>query len=138
MRFTESISVCFRKYAKFEGRASRSEFWYFHLFIIISYGALLTLMILSKSEIFIQLFPILILGSILPSYAVTARRLHDVNKSGFFQLLPLPFLLISNASLPFAFLIFFSLLGLFSYFYLLFLYCKKGEIKDNNYGLNIY
>ena len=138
MRFTESISVCFRKYAKFEGRASRSEFWYFKLFILISFGALLALTILGNNDIFIQLLPIFLLGTILPSCAVNARRLHDVNKSGFFQLLPYPFLIISNASLPFAFLIFFYLIGLFSYFYLLFLYCKKGDLKDNDYGLNIY
>ena len=35
MNFQEAISICFKKYFNFEGRASKSEFWYFYLFAVI-------------------------------------------------------------------------------------------------------
>ena len=37
MTFTESVSVCFKKYFVFEGRASRSEYWWFQLIVVPSY-----------------------------------------------------------------------------------------------------
>ena len=43
MTFGQSISTCFKKYASFKGRASRSEFWYFYLFILLVYAIILTL-----------------------------------------------------------------------------------------------
>lgn len=79
MTFGESISTCFSKYASFEGRASRSEFWWFFLFTVLVSAA--SGMV---SEILSGLFS---LGVLLPSLAVGARRLHDINKSGWFLLL---------------------------------------------------
>ena len=81
MTFGESISVCFKKYATFEGRASRSEYWWFFLFSFLASSA--TSMI---SEMLYGLFSLAVL---LPSLAVGARRLHDVNRSGWFLLLML-------------------------------------------------
>ena len=81
MTFGESISVCFKKYATFEGRASRSEYWWFFLFSVLASSA--TSMI---SEVLYGLFSLAVL---LPSLAVGARRLHDVNRSGWFLLLML-------------------------------------------------
>ena len=37
MTFTESVSVCFKKYFVFEGRASRSEYWWFQLIVAPAY-----------------------------------------------------------------------------------------------------
>tara|TARA_B100000579_G_C22453697_1_gene675508 strand:- start:56 stop:484 length:429 start_codon:yes stop_codon:yes gene_type:complete len=139
MSFGESISTCFRKYAKFQGRASRSEYWYFVLFIFICYAIFAILAILAATYQIFQIIPLFIIATILPSFAVTARRLHDVNKSGWLQLLPLPFSLMQTAfqSSDLA-VIFFSVIALGLYIYLIFLYCKKGEQKDNDYGENIY
>jgi uncharacterized membrane protein YhaH (DUF805 family) len=78
MTFGESIRTCFTKYAEFNGRASRSEFWWFFLFIVLVSIALSVL-----SDTASALFS---LGTLLPSFAVGARRLHDTNKSGWFQL----------------------------------------------------
>jgi len=75
----QSIKTCFSKYAAFEGRASRSEYWWFFLFTFLV--SLATGMV---SETLSGLFS---LGVLLPSLAVGARRLHDVNKSGWFLLL---------------------------------------------------
>ncbi|MBQ5941959.1 MULTISPECIES: DUF805 domain-containing protein [unclassified Massilia] len=79
MTFTESISTCFRKYATFEGTASRSEYWWFWLFLVlVSVG----LNIVSE-----QLSAIFSLATLLPSIAAGARRLHDTDRSGWWQLL---------------------------------------------------
>ena len=79
MTFGESINTCFSKYAAFEGRASRSEYWWFFLFTFLV--SLATGMV---SDTLSGLFS---LGVLLPSLAVGACRLHDVNKSGWFLLL---------------------------------------------------
>ena len=90
MDFQRSVQTCFKKYAKFSGRASRSEFWFFVLFGVI--GGLITsiidTMILGYSVDdygpLNLIFQILIL---IPYFAVGARRLHDRNRSGWWQLL---------------------------------------------------
>jgi uncharacterized membrane protein YhaH (DUF805 family) len=81
MTFTESISSCFKKYATFNGRASRSEYWWFSLFCVIVGMALSTLF----GDSSIVSFANIIL--ILPSIAVATRRLHDVGRTGWWQLL---------------------------------------------------
>lgn len=81
MSFSESISICLSKYIVFEGRASRSEFWWFILFgTLISWGALL----IDQSKITNL---IVNLALLLPTLSVGSRRLHDINKSGYFQLI---------------------------------------------------
>ena len=92
MDFQTSIKTCFNKYADFSGRALRSEFWWFVLFSFL--GGIITtiidIMILGYS---IESYgPVNIIFSvvlILPGIAVTARRLHDINKSGWWQLIEL-------------------------------------------------
>jgi uncharacterized membrane protein YhaH (DUF805 family) len=81
MTFTESISTCFKKYATFTGRASRSEYWWFSLFCVIVGLALSTLF----GDGSVVSFANIIL--ILPSISVACRRLHDVGRSGWWQLL---------------------------------------------------
>jgi len=81
MNFGEAISSCFKKYATFEGRASRSEFWYFALFCSVL-GAVMLEFIEPLGKIFL-------LAICIPSIAVASRRMHDVGRSGWFQLIPL-------------------------------------------------
>ena len=79
MTFTESIQTCFSKYADFNGRATRSEFWWWVLFVILATFA---------ANILNDKLGILIsIGTLLPYIAVTARRLHDTNRSGWWQLI---------------------------------------------------
>ena len=93
-----------QNYANFNGRARRSEYWYFVLFnMIISFGigflgGMLELPILGT---------IYSLGVLIPSIAVGVRRMHDVGKSGWFVLIPI---------------------------YNLILALTEGEVGDNEYG----
>jgi uncharacterized membrane protein YhaH (DUF805 family) len=81
------------KYADFNGRARRSEYWYFALVsIIISWtlsfvGAYL--MIQSNTSIIYYLSVIFSLAILVPSIAVGIRRMHDVGKSGWYVLIPI-------------------------------------------------
>ena len=92
MDFGASIKTCFSKYAVFSGRASRSEFWWFALFGLI--GGIVTLivdvMVLRYSiEDFGPTNTIFHVITFLPYLAVGARRLHDINRSGWWQLIAL-------------------------------------------------
>ena len=81
MTFQESIRVCFTRYFDFSGRATRSEYWWFFLFLVL--GGLLGVVL---SPIASGLFT---LATLVPSTAVATRRLHDTRRSGWWQLIVL-------------------------------------------------
>lgn len=81
MTFTESIQTCFTKYADFKGTASRSEFWWWALFNFI---ASICLSIIDQ-----RLSLAFAVATLLPYLAVSTRRLHDVDRSGWWQLIGL-------------------------------------------------
>ena len=74
----EAVTSVFRNYANFNGRARRSEFWWFTLFSFLSQAILNFVPFLG---------PIYALALLLPSLAVTARRLHDTNRTAWWMLL---------------------------------------------------
>lgn len=92
MTFIESIKTCFRKYAEFSGRATRAEYWWFTLFVwLVSFAA-----IAIDCGGFDQcgdwggvLGWLWTIATILPGLAVSARRLHDIGRSGWWLLLVL-------------------------------------------------
>ena len=81
MTFRESIRTCLAKYFDFNGNASRSEYWWFVLFIIVV-GFVLAAVSRTLSGIFSLL-------TIVPAISAATRRLHDTNRSGWWQLLVL-------------------------------------------------
>jgi len=98
-------------YADFEGRASLQEFWMYVLYCI---GAVIALSIIGEVLRMYFLEELFILVLLLPSLAIGARRLHDTDKTGWWQLLgliPLPGLII-----------------------LIILLALKGNVGDNDYG----
>ena len=79
-----AVKTCFKKYFDFKGRARRSEYWWFVLFMVIvsmvfNYGGLLV-----PALSFIGLFCSLVL--VIPHFAVMTRRLHDTGRSGWWVL----------------------------------------------------
>jgi len=79
MTLTESVETCFKKYATFEGTARRSEYWWFFLFNFVV-SMVLALMVPKVSYVYSLLV-------LLPGIAVTTRRLHDTDRSGWWQLI---------------------------------------------------
>jgi uncharacterized membrane protein YhaH (DUF805 family) len=80
-----------RKYATFTGRARRKEFWFFQLFVLLI-GIALSLVdrmlgVLDDETGFGVLSGIFSLAMFLPNLAVSVRRLHDTDRSGWWLLL---------------------------------------------------
>lgn len=111
MDFPTAVKVCFSKYANFQGRSCRSEFWFFYLFNFIVCVAIMVLSVLLGGVIggviypgggaalagigflaglggaYILLSGIYSLAVLLPNLAVSVRRLHDMGNSGLWLLL---------------------------------------------------
>ena len=119
--FVKAIKICFAKYFDFKGRARRSEYWYFFLFVI------LVSFILSFAEGFYygytgQYFEDVILANIfylfvlIPSIAVSVRCLHDIGRTGWWVLIS--FIPIAGSII------------------LLIWHCIDGEKDTNIYGVS--
>lgn len=80
--FVEAIKVCFRKYATFKGRASRSEYWWFALFVMLAsiIGAMAEG---SMGEDGTAISAVISIATFLPSISAQVRRLHDTDRSGW-------------------------------------------------------
>ena len=105
MSFTDAVRTCIGKFATFDGRASRSEFWWFYLFtVLVSMVGYIPILILSLigatsdggaisgiftilTVIFWILWLIVLIALYIPFLAVGCRRLHDRGQSGWLQLL---------------------------------------------------
>ena len=101
MKFEEAVSHGFANYAEFDGRESRSAYWWWILFVILVSAAVETLF---ESESLSGVWSIAIL---LPNISSTVRRMHDVNKSGWFILIPIYWIILA---------------------------CKKGTVGENRFG----
>lgn len=88
MDFGTAVKTCFSKYADFNGRARRSELWWFVLFTFVVNAVLSFIppQIGDSGSLWSNLFALAVL---IPSLAVGARRLHDTDRSGWWQLLAL-------------------------------------------------
>jgi len=79
MHFIDSIRTCFVKYVDFSGCASRPEFWWWVLFTVVASLAL--------RSVSYNLAGAFSLATFLPSIAVAARRLHETDRSAWWELL---------------------------------------------------
>jgi uncharacterized membrane protein YhaH (DUF805 family) len=91
MSFSGAISSCLAQYAGFQGRATRSEYWYWFLlvFVISLIGDVFDHSHTIIGHLIGALFSLVELGLVLPGIAVSVRRLHDLDKSGFWLFLGL-------------------------------------------------
>jgi len=93
MTLSESISTCFAKFATFQGRASRSEYWWFILAVtIFTYLLQIVVGITTLTDADEGLgaaigMNIIVWILFIPEISAGSRRLHDVGKSGWWQLI---------------------------------------------------
>jgi uncharacterized membrane protein YhaH (DUF805 family) len=133
MRFRPAVKISFQRYASFAERAPRSEFWWFLLFRLVA----TTLMGGMFADDGLTLA---FLALFLPGVASGARRLHDVGRSGWWQLLALApaMVLIVAGQLPdvgrsvLAQVVLIATLA--APLYLVYLWTRPGESADNRFG----
>jgi uncharacterized membrane protein YhaH (DUF805 family) len=90
MGFTQAIASGFQNYVGFSGRACRSEYWYWVLFTIIG-GIILAIVdhIVFPDSSVSPLNALFNLACFLPSFAIAFRRLHDIDRTGWWWLIAL-------------------------------------------------
>ncbi len=89
MNFTQAIASGFQNYVNFRERAARSEFWYWTLFSVIAsiVGALVDQVVGTAGLSLVQ--NLVGLALFLPGLAVSVRRLHDLDRTGWWMLIAL-------------------------------------------------
>jgi uncharacterized membrane protein YhaH (DUF805 family) len=130
--FIEAIGICFRKYAVFQGRAPRSEFWWWALFQFLlgvavdivfppdtswmaqHYNSAAGVTVQSMGHHGSAIGALVSLALFLPSLAVAVRRLHDIGKSGWWLLI--------------------SFIPVVGWIILLIWDCRRGAAGGNEYG----
>jgi len=85
--FGDAIAEAFRNMFNYQGRASRSAYWWFALFEALAWVGVLILALIFAAvrvpALSILLYVVAVIGSILVGLPLTVRRLHDTDKSGF-------------------------------------------------------
>ena len=88
MNFQQSIEKCFKNYANFNGRATRSEYWWFILFgLLVSIATSIIDLVIDPTGNIALFNALATLVLLIPQLAAACRRLHDTGKSGWWQLL---------------------------------------------------
>ncbi len=82
--FSEAIGLGFKNYINFSGRATRAEYWWWCLFLVVTGVVLGTIDSITGIGALQNIFN---LATLIPGLALGARRLHDIGKSGWWQLL---------------------------------------------------
>lgn len=157
--FLEAVRVCLRKYFDFNGRASRSEFWWFYLFTLLLALATehVVHVLLGDARITEILSSTISVAILFPTLSAGARRLHDSNRSGWCQLfiygpfipfIPSLFMGIESTKLMlekywpmdeysfwYAVWILYLFISIFAYIYL---FAKRGIPNKNSYDSKCY
>ncbi len=111
MGFSEAVGACLSNYATFRGRAPRSEYWYFVLFQVLANMAANMIDYATGSHLVGALTD---LALILPGLAVAVRRLHDIDKSGWWLLI--------------------GLVPVIGWLFVIIWACTKGSLGPNRFG----
>lgn len=120
MNFTEAVKSGFSNYVNFSGRSARPAFWWWQLFNLIAGVVTLGIdsAIFGLSEGYTPINWFYTLVTILPSLAVAARRLHDIDRTGWWILI--------------------ALIPLVGIIILIIWWCKPSQPGPNRFGLNPY
>jgi uncharacterized membrane protein YhaH (DUF805 family) len=86
MNFQQAVQAGFGSYLNFKSRACRSEFWYWQLFLVVG-GVVAELFDYGIGVPMAPLSTLFWVGTMIPSLAISVRRLHDTDRSGWWLLL---------------------------------------------------
>lgn len=122
MNFPDAVKSFFSNYFNFKSRSSRSEYWYPGLFLLLGntlfgivdfiiFGETINGQSVPGMQVFALVFS---LATFIPSIAVSVRRLHDIERSGWW--------------------LFISLVPLFGIILLIYWFCKRGTSGENRFG----
>jgi uncharacterized membrane protein YhaH (DUF805 family) len=111
--FADAVRLAFARYADFNGRATRPEFWWFYLLILLVQIGL-AVVELAIGSLGTMLYWLVTLAMALPLIAVAVRRLHDTDRSGWWY-----------------FLILAPLIGVIV---LIVFWCQRGTAGRNRFG----
>lgn len=112
--FKEAVERALKlNYCNFSGRSSRSEFWWFYLFTFII-GIVIEIVFCWSYDVMTIASGIVSLVFLLPSLGLSVRRLHDIDKSGWWLLL--------------------ALIPLIGAIILIIWWCKDSQMAENEYG----
>ena len=120
MNIFEATMICMKKYTNFSDRASRQEYWLFSLAMVLlsTIAGIVDSTLLGipffDLDFFTPISSIYLITTLIPSVAVSVRRLHDVNKSGWWTLIGI------------------TGIGLIP---LIYWACKKSDETANHYGI---
>jgi uncharacterized membrane protein YhaH (DUF805 family) len=118
------LDILTNKYADFNGRARRKEYWMWTLYytIVLLFAMVLDNVLGLNFELFGQdlgygwLYVTIGITHLIPGLGIVVRRLHDVGKSGWFYLI--------------------ILIPLIGFIWILVLFCTEGDKEDNKWGSN--
>jgi len=117
MGFTDAIKTGFQKYIGFSGRAARSEYWYWVLFVLLLQivGWLIDMTLFGFNTTGVNpISSLLSLATFLPGLAVSIRRLHDIDRVGWWVLL--------------------GLIPVIGWIVLIYWACLRGTVGANRFG----
>ena len=118
------LDILTNKYADFNGRARRKEYWMWTLYytIVLLFAMVLDNVLGLNFELFGQdlgygwLYVTIGITHLIPGLGIVVRRLHDVGKSGWFYLI--------------------ILIPLIGFIWIIVLFCTEGVKEDNKWGSN--
>ena len=121
--FPDAIKLAFSQYAKFDGRATRAEYWWYFLFVILGYlasflvGAIFDVAFSTSPAFALIMFYGFGLGNVIPMWAITSRRLHDIGQSGWVQVIQ-----------------YIPCVSIVGFWVMIYLCCKNSSTGVNQYG----
>jgi uncharacterized membrane protein YhaH (DUF805 family) len=111
MDFMTAVKFCLNNYFTIEGRAQRSQYWWFYLFVLI----IIFVASMIDAITGLPVFGLIAMLAILAPYiCVAIRRMHDKDKSGWWLLI--------------------SFVPVIGFFYLLYLFVTRGTEGENRFG----
>ena len=141
MDLKSAVKTCLiTKFSTLRGRACRSEYWWWMLFYMLATGVLSAIDEAAGSAVWSIISTAIMLVLMVPHICVNTRRLHDIGKCGWWQLLPLGgviaaiILAIALSSWPGMALVIGFIVTLAPVAWYYWWMCRRGDAEANAYG----